>query len=629
MQKAFFLLLILFLNIVFTTPSSFLGYECKNFSASSNQKFTISQPEVYCDFIITDSAEISIINTNLNITNLLSLNRASKLFLYNSTLNVKGLITLKDNSILSLNNSVLNIFSSIFNETKAKILGSSKFLSYKSNITSYYLTIESNDISYMLLNRTLFYGNISLLPLSYSTIISLYSSNFRLIIEENNRFNISISYSTFSIQLNINSQIPIEINLPSGYVNTWSIDELSSINFIGQLKVYNSNIGVGNNLNKITLFSKTHLKFLNMNNFILEIINPPNITNLKGKNIIISENLSFTFLNSDIAYFILNYNQKGFYEIKDSEKIVIILRNNIKLNINNSNIIDIISNNSQVSVYNSIIINRIFSYNNSLIYLFNSQVKDINNLLYDNISIIYFLSLQNIIINYFENNTKVNLDIYGYVLVLTNNTNLTMRSYTVSLGMKGMNKFITIIKGYTNKHGLLATYYIENIPKSEYIVKLSLVTFNDKILEVNKTIFINTNITVSPPSKPTLEVSNIKGLVELKWSVKEDLFIPIKGFKIYRGTSINNLQEIAIIEGDRNFYIDTTLEPNKEYYYAIKAYNEFGESELSNIVNIIVRSNVTKSPEKIFEWILGLSIAVFILLFFNYLVIYRKKKIKY
>ena len=82
------------------------------------------------------------------------------------------------------------------------------------------------------------------------------------------------------------------------------------------------------------------------------------------------------------------------------------------------------------------------------------------------------------------------------------------------------------------------------------------------------------------PSAPVNPEANAlsPNIIEIRWldnSNNED------GFKIYRGTTL-----IGTVPIDYNVFQDTGLQPNSSYQYAIRAYNEAGESPIASCSTI-------------------------------------------
>jgi len=78
------------------------------------------------------------------------------------------------------------------------------------------------------------------------------------------------------------------------------------------------------------------------------------------------------------------------------------------------------------------------------------------------------------------------------------------------------------------------------------------------------------------PSVPVNPEANAlsPNIVEIRWldnSNNED------GFKIYRGTTL-----VGTVPTDHNIFQDTGLQPNSSYRYAIRAYNQAGESSIAS-----------------------------------------------
>jgi len=90
-------------------------------------------------------------------------------------------------------------------------------------------------------------------------------------------------------------------------------------------------------------------------------------------------------------------------------------------------------------------------------------------------------------------------------------------------------------------------------------------------------------VTNPPPSPPTdLEVGAFPdGLIQLRW---EDNSENEDGFKIERSQGISNTSyvEIATVSADTTVYSDTNLVLEESYWYRVRAYNEFGDSDYSN-----------------------------------------------
>ncbi len=94
-----------------------------------------------------------------------------------------------------------------------------------------------------------------------------------------------------------------------------------------------------------------------------------------------------------------------------------------------------------------------------------------------------------------------------------------------------------------------------------------------------------------PPKVPKnfASVNSATG-VSITWSPVENS----AGYKIYRCENESEYKEIAVVKGfAENTYIDKTVKSGKEYKYTIKAYNAFGDGEISKESAVIYLSRPT------------------------------------
>ena len=70
--------------------------------------------------------------------------------------------------------------------------------------------------------------------------------------------------------------------------------------------------------------------------------------------------------------------------------------------------------------------------------------------------------------------------------------------------------------------------------------------------------------------------------VSLSW---QDNFTNEQGFKIERKIDAGTYSQIATVGADVTLYKDTGLNPNTKYYYRIRAYSTYGNSNYSNEAN--------------------------------------------
>ncbi len=128
-------------------------------------------------------------------------------------------------------------------------------------------------------------------------------------------------------------------------------------------------------------------------------------------------------------------------------------------------------------------------------------------------------------------------------------------------------------------------------------------TYNVSLMVVDDQRLSNTTwqqitIGANPPSQPTnLVVHATDAQATLTWTIPADNGgAQITGYKIYRGSSAENLTPLATI-GDVATYTDKTVTAGETYYYAIAAINQEGrEGQLSAEANVLVPQGT--SPEK-------------------------------
>ena len=92
----------------------------------------------------------------------------------------------------------------------------------------------------------------------------------------------------------------------------------------------------------------------------------------------------------------------------------------------------------------------------------------------------------------------------------------------------------------------------------------------------------NTEGVPSPPED--LIIATCEREVSLRWNPGSSEDQGIFQYRIYRGTSKENISFYTIVDGTTRVYKDPNGDVNQTFYYYIKAVNEFGESEPSEIV---------------------------------------------
>ncbi len=107
------------------------------------------------------------------------------------------------------------------------------------------------------------------------------------------------------------------------------------------------------------------------------------------------------------------------------------------------------------------------------------------------------------------------------------------------------------------------------------------------------------------PSAPTnLVASEVNGNVSLSWTATSDEDQNITGYKVYRGASPSTIE--LLTSTTNTTFLDISVFSNQTYYYQVSAFNEYGESNRSNTVNVTISSpNGAEPAPSFFETIEG------------------------
>jgi len=100
--------------------------------------------------------------------------------------------------------------------------------------------------------------------------------------------------------------------------------------------------------------------------------------------------------------------------------------------------------------------------------------------------------------------------------------------------------------------------------------------------EVNAT----PSASITTPTVPlNVHASVVEGNVKITWELPADNGgLPIKGYKIYRGTSAGGETYLATV-GNVTTYMDRSVTGGQTYYYQISSFNDEGEGPRSSEVN--------------------------------------------
>lgn len=136
-------------------------------------------------------------------------------------------------------------------------------------------------------------------------------------------------------------------------------------------------------------------------------------------------------------------------------------------------------------------------------------------------------------------------------------------------------------------------------PDAEYLVEIEGVTtdgrkFVSSMLKV-KTVSLQ-DLPGAPPAVAEIMVAQSSSGPVLSW--KYEGLDPLKGFRVYRGSSATDLQlksDEKIIFASQSSYQDTETLPGRQYYYAVEAVDLEGNvSSMSEIVSIVPAGKITE-----------------------------------
>jgi hypothetical protein len=98
------------------------------------------------------------------------------------------------------------------------------------------------------------------------------------------------------------------------------------------------------------------------------------------------------------------------------------------------------------------------------------------------------------------------------------------------------------------------------------------------------------------PGAPRIEGYRTAGFALIQWPEPDNGASPIRGYRVYRGTTPGNEKRIANLSASKRSFVDTGLDANTLYYYRVSATNGKGESPVGNTLALSVGTNAP-TPE--------------------------------
>jgi hypothetical protein len=303
------------------------------------------------------------------------------------------------------------------------------------------------------------------------------------------------------------------------------------------------------------------------------------------------------------------------------------LYNNAKLTIINSSIIILgkfTSINGYININETNIIGKIFLKGKTKL-LASNLYTNISNINIEDSSIAYISTIQEV--KYINNLNKTTIEIYGTSAVLANSNFNLKESVLYFMTSSKYPKAKIVMRSYENKIGILSNFTLSNLPSYKYKFMLKILANDGTTVYSVKDLEINTNIPLKKPPKPNLSINSSYYPI-LTWNDLNNLTMPILGYYIYRGDSPNNLEKIATVDANQTSFTDINISYGSTYYYAVSAYNEAGEGEISNIASItILYSSDIKREEFITNtWLPAIAILSILIFLAGYLLKVVKEK---
>ncbi len=632
-MRLFLLLSIILLNFLPLNITLLTAESCEDLVLTSNQKVTISEPKILCKITMQDDSQLTIENVaELKVLGNIELKDNSQLLINNSTISINSNLSLESNSQIQIVKSNVTFYT-----LKFLLKGNSSAYINFSLFNSEKLEIIPKDLSKLRIRYTSFIGKIYIYPYSYSDVQIEKSHGFKLVIS-NQRFNATIEDSTLAIKLEIISANPLEIKVPKGLYSYWDPSMISSSMITpAQIKIYRSLFGPTGLNNEIALISRTSVRITNSSDISIALFDiQDNISGLfRGyydkKTLKISDTYYIELIQSSVITWSLNFQALQSIKITNSSNLEINAQNKTNVEVFNvRNIEQIeIKDNAVILLNESSIIGKVILKDNAKLIAKNTYISNINNIITNDNSIALIASIDEVRTNVKGNTTS--FSVYGAIAVLSS-SNVTIKNFQLKISLvTKYPKFQTVLIGFENKIGEITFFSLNNLPSAEYKLILEVEATTGERLIAEKLITIKTPIKLSKPTPPSLKIT-LSGYPILTWEEENNPFIPILGYNIYRGEDPTNLQQIATLSANRTVFIDLNVTQGKEYYYAITAFNELGESEFSNIIQAKLLIKESESEQFVmYKWIPAIAVVTFFMFLSGYIIksIKNRKSLKH
>lgn len=627
------LLLIAFIISSFLIASHFLPISHEQGNGNCDVRIISSNSTIigdlnFCKLVISNNSVAKIIQNTHVVVNYLIVEGHSTLLVINSSIIITSNFSVANNSQIIFQNSKVFFGKDPAFPFKGSIYNSTLTVT-KTVISSSEAFIDNNYSKIYSVNNT--FGGMVVFKAKNHSNLNFFTSNYFYLGPMDNSSEANIKESLFSLFIDYTKSENVTVELPEGFVNYWngSIAGLGKVN----IKANSSYISPPNYPNILNIATNGNLTVYNATNLDIWLNDFSFIQGL-GTGYFSSGQVNLT--NSKIyLYKTWIKDWKIIYEklskatIQNSKSFNLLIRNNMNIFLINDKINSLYSTNSSIIYASGSTIDNVFLYNYSSLFLSNSFITNFQNVhMYGN-STIYISNISDIKSKLIGSNGKVNILVYGMVNVISQNPNVYITFYKLTIRMLVPNSTTyTIAYGNNPVSGLIVNFTNNRIPSSYYIFSLEVYASNNVTLRTTSTIYIFSDIGIPVPNAPILNYTIINNSVLLKWSINTSPFLPISGFYILKGDSPFNMKVVATVPTDVQSYLDENVTFDKDIYYAIVAYNVIGNSTYSNIIHVyipITNKNNNNMNETLYNLIQSFFIISVILIGISFVIKkYRK-----